>query len=130
MSSNRSIIYIIVIIYYTIIVENMSARTVIQSAAISIISFFIVRVLLLDRLRSIAVSKHFLAITFLAQGVFFALYAMFGLAIPLSNTFTPTMQQTLLFLFVFVVSFFYTFGFIYHGQSKGELRIAGGQRAF
>jgi PAS domain S-box-containing protein len=105
--------YIITIIFFTYANDNIEARTVIQSASIAIISFLTVHALLSKRPRTIATSINFMAIVIMAQACFFTFRTAYVLAFPLDNIFTPTLTQTIMFVFVLIVGFLYTFGFIF-----------------
>jgi len=119
-------VYLIAILYYTFANDDIEVRTAIQSGAISLISFLTVHGLLANRPRAIASSVNFLAAVFLAQGCFFGFRTAFVIAFPVDSIFTPTLTQTVLFLFVLIEGFLYTFGFIFMVNQRltEELREA------
>jgi PAS domain S-box-containing protein len=117
-------IYVIIILYFTYGNDDIEARTVIQGVAISIISLLTAHGLLTNKPRTTAGSISFLAAVFLAQACFFGFRTLYVLAFPINSVFTPTLDQTLLFLFVLIEGFLYTFGFIFMVNQRltAELR--------
>lgn len=101
------------ILYFLFVVDNMSARSGILSFAIAGTSFFSVHALLAYKTRSIDTTAIFLALVFLANGIFFlfrALFAFNGTA--LGNAFSPTMIQIATYLVSLSTTILWTFGFV------------------
>ena len=99
--------------YFTLFNDNLFARRVNFSAAVAVISFLIFRALISVRSRPETASVHFLALTFLINGVFFTLRLLTPfLGGSIGDIFTATLTQITSYLCALVVSMMWTFGFI------------------
>ncbi len=106
-------VFTLAIIYFTLINDDLAARRVLVSLAVSAISFFIAKALFIHKPRAVTASANFLAVVFLANSVFFALRALtpfMGAAV--GGTFTPTLTQIETYLVVLITSTLWTLGFI------------------
>lgn len=105
--------FIVAVIYYTYIENDISARAVVISAFMAALTLFTAYVLFVNKLKSIAYSANFVAGAFLVVGLFFTFRALVTLTVsPLDNYFTSAPMQVSLFLVVLITTLLLTFGLI------------------
>jgi PAS domain S-box-containing protein len=106
-------LFTLAIIYFTYLNDDLAARRVLLSSAIAAISFLITWSLFKHTVRSVTASAHFLAVVFLATGIFFVMRMLSAFSgAPLGDIFTPTVTQTATYLFILIASTLWTFGLI------------------
>jgi PAS domain S-box-containing protein len=101
-----------VLVFFTYASDNISARTAVISASIALISLLIFVRLIRDRPPQIALSSDILAAIYMGQVVFFGARAGYVLLFPIDDIFANNLSQILLFFFMLVASFLYSYGFI------------------
>ncbi len=116
---NRSIVitiftaFILSFIYYTYFDNNITLRTVIVYSTVAAISLLNAHSLFFNKTRLITAAANFNTVLFLVQFCFFTFRAVVTLTVdPVSGFFTPTLVQTVSFLFLFVQGTLLTFGLI------------------
>jgi diguanylate cyclase (GGDEF)-like protein/PAS domain S-box-containing protein len=103
----------LIAVYFTSVDYNMAARRVNFSAAVAVISFMMFRALFVYRSRAVTASAHFLALTFLINGIFFTLRLVTPfLGGTVGDIFSSTLAQFASYLCALIVSMMWTFGFI------------------
>lgn len=106
-------VFTVVIIYFTVLHDDISVRRLAASAAIAGISFLIAWTLQVHRLRSVTASAHFLSVVFLANGAFFILRVLATfLGETVESAFAPTLTQTSMYILLLVTGMLTTFGLI------------------
>lgn len=98
--------------YFTYASDDITVRTAVVSTAISFVSLLIFLRLMLDRPPHISLSANIMASIYLAQVVFFGTRAVYVLLFPINDIFSNNLSQLLLFLFMLIASFLYSYGFI------------------
>jgi len=107
------VIFLLLYFYYTYVIDDINARSVISAAIIAFYSFLTVQKLFVYKQRSITASANYLCVAWFIQGSFFAFRAVdLLIASPVSGYFTPTLIQAATFLFVLIISTLVTFGLI------------------
>ncbi|HEY5269330.1 MAG TPA: diguanylate cyclase [Anaerolineales bacterium] len=106
-------VFILSFFYYTYFDDDITFRTVIVYAAATTILLLTAQSLVLNKTRSITASAYFNAAVLLSNGCFFAVRTVVALTVdPINSLFTPTMMQTVSFLFIFGEGILLTFGLI------------------
>lgn len=100
------------LIFLTYAHDDITARTVVVSTAISFVSLLIFLRLLRDRPPQISLSANIMASIYGAQIIFFGTRAVYVLANPINDIFSNTLSQMSLFFFMLIASFLYSYGFI------------------
>ena len=118
-SENRWIICVILAVfliasfYFTYGNNLITARTVIFSVTLAIISFLTALSLLGNKIRSITTSAHLITAIFLAYGSFFIFRVMAAITIaPVDTLFTPSLIQTTTFFTSLIEGLLITVGLI------------------
>ena len=105
--------FILLIVYFTVVDNNLMARRLIVSIAVAALSFFIAAALFAHKTRSLRDSAHFLAVVFLVNGCFFILRALTTISeSPVQGVLTPALMQISTYLALLILSTLWTFGFI------------------
>ncbi len=99
--------------YYSYVNNDITARTVIVSAATAIVSLLTADRLFVNKSRPIAASANFTAAVFLAYGCYFAVRAVLMLiSSPVNSFFAPALTPTAVWLVSLIEGILLTFGFI------------------
>ena len=104
---------LLVIIYFTYLLDDINTRRVVMSAAIAAVSFLIAWTLYSQKVRSITSAANFLAVVMLVNGAFFTmriLATLFGATE--ESAFAPTLTQTSMYLLILVTGMLTTSGLI------------------
>ncbi|MGV8058118.1 MAG: PAS domain S-box protein [Smithellaceae bacterium] len=105
--------YIVAVVYYTYIDNNISDRGVVIAAFIAALMLRMAHVLFHYKFKAIASSANFVAGLFLITGILFIIRALAMLTVsPLENYFAPGPLQVSLFLAIPITSLLLTFGLI------------------
>ncbi len=106
-------VFLLLFLYFMLVTNDITARTVIVSATLATISFFIAQSLFVHKIRAIAASANFISAVFFAHGCYFAVRSVATLTIfPIGNFFTPTFFQVTAYLDPLIAGILSAFGFI------------------
>lgn len=104
---------LIFLFYFSYVHDDITARNVITSSALAILSFSITSVLFVHNTKEIRTSAYLNALILFGAGCFFVFRAvMVGTVYPLRDYLAPTFMQTTAFLIPFTGSIMLTFGLI------------------
>ena len=106
-------LFILLFFYYSYVISDVSARTVIVSAATATISLLTADRLFINKPRPIAASANFTAAVLLISGGYFMIRAVLALiSSPVNNFFSPVLTQTAVLLVSLIEGILLPFGFI------------------
>jgi len=104
---------LIFLFYFTYVRDDITARNVVTSCVLAVLSFSIAYVLFVHSTKEIRTSAYLNALILFAAGCFFVFRAvMVGTIYPLRDYLAPTFMQTTAFLIPFTGSIMLTFGLI------------------
>lgn len=106
-------LFILLFFYYSYVISDVSARTVIVSAATAAVSLLTADRLFINKPRHIAASANFTAAVLLISGGYFMIRAVLALiSSPVNNFFSPVLTQTAVLLVSLIEGILLPFGFI------------------
>ena len=106
-------LFILSFFYYSYVINDVSARTVIVSAATAAVSLLTADRLFINKSRPIAASANFTAAVLLISGAYFMIRAVLTLiSSPVNDFFAPALTQTAVLLVSLIEGILLPFGFI------------------
>jgi len=106
-------LFILSFFYYSYIINDLTARTVIVSGATAAVSLLTADRLFINKSRPIAASANFTAAVLLISGAYFMIRAVLTLiSSPVNNFFAPALTQTAVLLVSLIEGILLPFGFI------------------
>lgn len=106
-------VFILTFLYYSYVNNDITARTVIVSAAAAAVSLLTADRLFVHKSQAIAASANFTAVVLLAAGGYFMIRAVLTLiSSPVNSIFAPALTHTAVLLVSLIEGILLTFGFI------------------
>jgi len=105
-------VFILSYFYFTYVNNDITIRSIIIAGTIAIVSFLTALDLFVNKASNITASANFLSAILLGHSCFFVLRAVVLIFAPIDIVFTPTLMQTVLFLFQLIEGTLLTFGLI------------------